>query len=323
MKQKIKGLLIGCAFGDAYGMPTEFMTRSQIKDKYGVISELMPSHGNMIDSRFKPAGKVTDDTINTLMIFKMLCNNKGRINVDNYLSALKAWINTDPLAKQVTGPSTSRALRAIKNGVDISESGKLGTTNGAAMKIAPIGIFNDYRSLNELVEQVYQICLPTHNTNIAITGATIIASLSSFLLREDLNWNKVFKLIDDAINISQEYGNNLPSASLKYRINLALKIARISRSDEEFLNDIYNKIGSGMETIETIPSAIAIFYYGKADPLKTAQLSASLGGDTDTIGSISTCLAGTCNSYFDNKIVKQLEFINGISFDQLIEKMKI
>ena len=38
------------------------------------------------------------------------------------------------------GPSTKRALTALLAGADIDQAGRFGVTNGAAMRITPVGI---------------------------------------------------------------------------------------------------------------------------------------------------------------------------------------
>ncbi|HBT16325.1 MAG TPA: ADP-ribosylglycohydrolase, partial [Firmicutes bacterium] len=47
------------------------------------------------------------------------------------------------------------------------EAGKYGVTNGGAMKMIPIGIISNWRDMDNLVENVRLVCLPTHNTNLA------------------------------------------------------------------------------------------------------------------------------------------------------------
>ena len=38
------------------------------------------------------------------------------------------------------GPSTKRALAALLAGTPLDETGRTGTTNGAAMRITPVGV---------------------------------------------------------------------------------------------------------------------------------------------------------------------------------------
>ena len=49
------------------------------------------------------------------------------------------------------------------------------------MKMSPIGIISDFRDLDALIANVRMICKPTHNTSIAIQGASIIAGIISYV----------------------------------------------------------------------------------------------------------------------------------------------
>src|SRR6185437_15894651 len=52
-------------------------------------------------------------------------------------------------------------------------------TNGAAMRIAPVGILMPAEPLDALVGKVAQTCRPTHNTAIAIASAAAVAAAVS------------------------------------------------------------------------------------------------------------------------------------------------
>lgn len=320
---KVKGLIKGCAVGDAFGMATEMMTRKYIKEEIGTIEIPIKSFPNSIISQKQPAGSITDDTFNSLMILEMLIESKGRIDVELYIDKLRKWSRNSPIASFVTGPSTSKALSLIEEGVPISETGKMGTTNGAAMKISPLGIVLDYRDLENLVEKVALICTPTHNTTIAISGAAIIAAISSYALRGGRNWEEIWNLVIEVENESKKYGYNWPTASLVYRIFLAKSIVEEEKNVDIVLTRLYEEIGAGVETIETIPSALAIAYMAKGDPMKSAQLSAIIGGDTDTIGSIATALCGAMNPDFSESIIEQIEDVNELSFEEIFKNSEI
>ena len=80
------------------------------------------------------------------------------------------------------GPSTRRALDRLASGVSPLESGRGGTTNGAAMRIAPVGIACDIErgdGPDRLVDRVAEVSRPTHNSAVAIAGAAAIAAAVS------------------------------------------------------------------------------------------------------------------------------------------------
>lgn len=323
LRKRIWGVLAGVALGDAMGMPTECWSQEKIKKVFpNGIHQLYPADENDTFGRSLKAGAITDDTINTLMILKMMKKNQGRVQVEDYIKELIEWNETSGVSSYVSGPSTLRALEKISNGVPVSETGIMGTTNGAAMKIAPIGIISDYRDMKQLVENVYQICLPTHNTKIAIAGASAVAAAISYVVRGGTAMDEIWRIAYKAIRVSQKYGYDFPSASLSLRMQKAQNIlVQENYEPTSVLKRLYEEIGTGMETIETIPSVFAIVELAEGKPWEAAQLCAMLGWDTDTIGSISCAICGGMNPVFPQKEIQQIEKENQLSFENLASEM--
>ncbi|MGK0603816.1 ADP-ribosylglycohydrolase family protein [Enterococcus gilvus] len=322
MREKIWGVLAAGALGDAMGMPTECWSQEKIRQNFpNGVTELIASNENDVFGRKLAEGAITDDTLNVLMILSMIKKNQGQIRVADYITELREWNNNSPVSAFVSGPSTLKALDKITQGVPIEETGVTGTTNGASMKIAPIGIISDYQDLPTLVKNVAEICLPTHNTTIAIAGASAVAAAISYTVRGGQSTDEIWSLAFEAINAAKTYGHDFPSASLTFRMNQARKILRQETDDQIILQRLYHEIGTGMETIETIPSAFVIVEMAKGDPLRAAQLSASLGWDTDTIGAISAAICGGMNPKMPREMIRQIEEVNQLDFDQLAEEL--
>lgn len=320
LEKRIRGVLIGVAVGDAMGMPTEFLTYHKIKNSLGTVTTFLPSLGEDLLKRNMKAGEITDDTINTLLLLDTIIESKGIIDTEKYIEKLINWTKTCDKSAILTGPSTLKALEAIERGIPITETGKLGTTNGAAMKIAPIGIVNDFRNLEKLVNDVHSICLPTHNTGIAIAGASIIAACVSYVISGGKDWNEIWDIAFNAASLGMEKGFDFPTPSLGLRLKQARFIVDNTPKDK-VLEKIYNEIGSGFSSIESIPSALAIAYLAKDDPMECAKLCASLGGDTDTIGAMACAICGGINANFPNSTITFIEDTNHINFDDITKKI--
>lgn len=322
MREKIWGVLAAGALGDAMGMPTECWSQEKIRQNFpDGVTELIASNENDVFGRKLAAGAITDDTLNVLMILSMIKKNHGQIRVADYVAELREWNDNSGVSAFVSGPSTLKALDKIAQGVPIEETGVTGTTNGASMKIAPIGLISDYRDLPTLVKNVAEICLPTHNTKIAIAGASAVAAAISYTVRGGHSIEEIWSVAFDAINAAKKYGHDFPAASLTFRMNQARKILRQEADEAVILKRLYEEIGTGMETIETIPSAFVIVELAKGDPLKAAQLSASLGWDTDTIGAISAAICGGMNPQLPKEMIRQIEEVNQLDFEELTEKV--
>lgn len=319
-RQRIHGVLIGGAVGDAMGMPTELWTQKMIQEEFPHgVSDFTAAMNKGATIRDLKRGQVTDDTINTVFIIEMLANTQGEISVEKYLKQLKVWSENSELANLVSGPSTRKALEMLAAGVPLTETGRFGSTNGAAMKIAPIGIVSDYRQLDQLVENVAQICLPTHNTGIAIAGASAIASSINYVIAGHNNLQEMYQLAQDAILLGLKKGYDIASASLVKRMDIAKKI--VQDSPEKALTNIYELLGTGVETIETIPCVYALIELAQGNPQKVAHYAASIGGDTDTIGAIATSICGGMQPLFDKKTIQLLEQVNQLDFERLTEKL--
>lgn len=313
---RISGRSIGRCNGDADRMLVAGKIRQNFPDG---VTELIASNENDVFGRKLAAGAITDDTLNVLMILSMIKKNQGQIRVADYIAELREWNDNSPVSAFVSGPSTLKALEKIAQGVPIEETGVTGTTNGASMKIAPIGLISDYRDLPTLVKNVAEICLPTHNTKIAIAGASAVAAAISYTVRGGQSIEEIWSIAFDAINAAKEYGHDFPAASLTFRMNQARKILRQESDEQIILQRLYEEIGTGMETIETIPSAFVIIELAKGEPLKAAQLSASLGWDTDTIGAISAAICGGMNPELPKEMIQQIEAVNQLDFEQLTD----
>ena len=138
LEARILGCLYGVAVGDAMGT-APYLVRSENITKLGRITDfLMPDPTHPIHGGFR-RGQVTDDTEQTVALAEAIIAD-GEVTVAGAARALVLWYDAvgGDDAPWV-GPSTRRALRAIKAGADPHETGTFGTTNGAAMRISPAG----------------------------------------------------------------------------------------------------------------------------------------------------------------------------------------
>ena len=77
------------------------------------------------------------------------------------------------------GPSTAAALERLRSGVSSWESGRFGSTNGAAMRITPVGIACGLAPLAGFIDRVAQASMVTHNTGLGIGGAAAVVGAVS------------------------------------------------------------------------------------------------------------------------------------------------
>src|SRR5215469_10684868 len=173
------GALYGLAVGDALGMPTQSLPREQIAARYGALLDgFEPAAPDHPLAAGMPAGSVTDDTEQALLIARLLIDGGGRVDPAELARRLLAWEASarERGSLDLLGPSTRRAVAELLAGADIDLAGRLGATNGAAMRIAPVGIATPCADLDLLVDRVVEASRVTHNTGVALAGAAAVAA---------------------------------------------------------------------------------------------------------------------------------------------------
>ncbi|NMB83380.1 MAG: ADP-ribosylglycohydrolase family protein [Ignavibacteria bacterium] len=320
--KKAFGSLLGVAFGDAMGMPTSLMSPDEISKIFPErITKLLPApKGHFIHDGLR-AGEITDDTQQTLLLADLFIEEK-KFSRQGVAKKLLEWAkNLDAFKSMLLGPSSLRALKMIDEGVPLEVTGRLGDTNGAAMKIAPVGIAHpgDYHAV---VNDVAEICVPTHNTNIAIAGASAVAcAVASGMVNNDLDG--LIKAFYFGANEGMKLGNQWYGASIQKRTELALKIVRSGKNEKEIWQDLYDYVGAGVAISESVPTSLALVVYYNGNPLKTAEAAANIGGDCDTVGAIAGAMAGAYSGFeiFPPQIIEQLSLVNNVDFNLYARKM--
>jgi ADP-ribosylglycohydrolase len=164
--------LQGLAIGDALGMPLQMISRETITARYGTVTGFLPADADHPPAGGMPAGSITDDTEQALLLAHLLIAGDGHVDPAAFAAALVAWEN-DMRARgssDLMGLSTKRAVDAILAGEPVAQAGRYGTTNGAAMRITPVRIAVPSAPLERLVERVVEVSSVSHNTGVALAG---------------------------------------------------------------------------------------------------------------------------------------------------------
>lgn len=320
---RILGTLVGVAVGDAMGMPSEMWSRRRIENYFGKIEGFLPGPDeNEISKGFSP-GEVTDDTIVTMLIVETIIENQGKIEPLKIVNKIDNWAKNNEKSKSVIGPSTKRAFELIAQGTELEEAGKFGVTNGASMRISPIGIISDYRDIEKLIDNVTLACLPTHNTSIAISGASAIASAVSYCIHGGKDIDELMEIAKKASRLGEKKGYDVCGPSIEGRIELGIRIIKEGKDERNILNNIYDILGTSIASTESVPAALSLVYYSKGDPIKCGLYAANIGGDTDTIGAISCGICGAMMGIesFPKEIIKTVSSVNNIPFEELAKSL--
>src|SRR5699024_4203117 len=327
MKDKILGTLYGLAIGDAFGMPSELWSRRKVKEFFGRITTFLDGpEENDVACNFTK-GEFTDDTAQALLILDALDKNNFEPSNKLIAETLITWANeTNAFDNNILGPSSKAALSAIKAGEDPSVYTRKALTNGAAMRIAPIGTLFSSTEQAELVDYVRKVSQPTHASDVAISGASMIAHAVS-LATEDKCWDEIMESAISIYDIAIASGEETFSASIPERLKLGMEFAKNYKDDEEtFAQKVYDVIGYGTLTSESVPAALAIAYYCQ-DPHYCVKFCSNIGGDTDTIGAMATAICGAKSGFKAiNKdwidIIDQNNDVNLHDYAEILEKAR-
>jgi ADP-ribosylglycohydrolase len=314
-RDRALGALLGLAIGDALGMPTQLMRREDIQADYGPVTGLRAAGPRQLIAAGMPAGAVTDDTEQAMLLASLLLEGAGRIDPLVFGSALTAWERAMEAkgSLDLLGPSTKEAVRRISAGIPPEEAGRDGATNGAAMRITPVGLAVPPEPLAGLVDAVVEASMVTHNTSVGLAAAAAVAAAVSVAVGGGSRADSI-GLAVQAAELAAGRGHWVPGGQIGPRISWATAhLARVPPAG--WAAELDAIIGTSVAAQESVVAAFAILAVAPS-PWDAVCLAASAGGDTDTIGAIAGAMAGAAEGKgaWPADVVQQVEQVNGIDF---------
>ncbi|WP_422444331.1 ADP-ribosylglycohydrolase family protein [Thermoanaerobacterium sp. DL9XJH110] len=282
IKDRIKGGIYGVAIGDALGATVEFMSRDEIRRKYGVLRDIVG--GGWLNLR---PGEWTDDTEMTLAVAEGIIADPDD-PVPHIGQAFIRWRNTNPpdigntirtvfriwerdnLTHEQWHVAAERAHR---------EMGGMSAGNGALMRTLPVGIA--YRFIADVYHFAMCIARMTHWD----IKAGLTCAVYSFTVRNVIDGEKDrFIAITDAID------------TIRKRIWIRPYEKELSEiTDTPIKRDGSNLKPTGYTIDSFLCAAWAFIESGSFE--ETVINAVNLGGDADTIGAIAGGLAGVYWGY--------------------------
>jgi len=279
---RYKGCLLGAAVGDALGMPTEFLSRKDFNEQFnGRITEYRKAARGHPCRHLEP-GQYTDDTQQLLILAESLAERRG-FDINDFGSRIGKWANrcvTEPGFNRFAGSTSLRAGLELYSGADPRKSGMPRDTCGAAMRIAPIGLFyhDDMDSLERYANDSASI---THTHPEAVDSGVFVAALVAYLTNgEDPN-SSAYKAASSIMREDSTF-----SSKLRFVLN--------NKNIEP--KELRKYIGSGVTAHEAVPMAVGCFLYSPNDFEKTVINAANLvESDSDTIACMAGAFSGAHN----------------------------
>ena len=305
IQDRILASLALAGMGDALGAPTEQWSIDEIAQKYGglVMAFGDPPQDTFAGANAGKRAEVTDDASQMYYLARAIIEADGTLDHQGWVACLLDWAGTSPKAAFM-GPSTAGMVKALQEGGDTAAVGVIGqsrrkmttvgTTNGAAMRVAPAGLIYPGR-IEPACAQALVTCLPSHDTEVAISAAcSVAAAVSSALVSDSLV--PVLRAALDGARIGERLARDnarlVAGPSHLARLELALQIAAESHGDYDFLCQMERVVGNSVLAAESVPAALGVVAYAKGDPLRTIALCSSIGNDTDSIATMAGAIVG-------------------------------
>ena len=275
--ERVYGALIGQAVGDALAAPTEGLSREQIVERYGWVSDFVDDD---------PAG--TDDTEDAVLTARLMLAHGTQLTPDQVGAA---W--TEQLVGQQGGFfgggfSEMTAINNLRAGLKPPVTGSDNHemwSDGAAMRIAPVGILcaGDPREAARLAAVDAQVS----HARDGIYSAQVIAAAVAAAMTCD-SWEAVLEAGMAAA----------PAGSWTSRnIRRAVAIGAAHEHLPAALDELYAKISIFHYLFadvgpEAIALAMGVFAAARGDYVQAVLGGTNIGRDADTIAAMAGAMAG-------------------------------
>ena len=280
------GALYGAVSGDWTGAPTRFLSRARI----GRL--LLPSaaSGALHDGGLSEALTTPNVDLGRI-VADLLIEGDGRIDEGALRSALQEWLRADGRDAGHIDPAIAAALCDLDGAGAPTVTGWHGDSNGCLPGAIVVGVATTPAPVADLIDRVEEMCRPTHDTGLAIAGASAVAAAISAGI-EGAALVRALEAGEQAAALGAGRGRFVPGASVAERIDWALELVAASGT-ERSLALVSELVGTGVRVQETVPAAFALALLWPDDPWRVCLEAARLGGDTSSVGASAAAIVGS------------------------------
>jgi ADP-ribosylglycohydrolase/tetratricopeptide (TPR) repeat protein len=255
--------LLAFAAGDGLGVPWEGRPPSEID----------PDHVTAVPARHGwPRGATSDDTAQMLLVARHLVATGGQVNERQFLDELVRALPT----LRGAGPTTRAAVARYQQTGEIHASG--GETNGALMRILPVGWAIPASHADRRREVVTRLTQVTHGAPVAAAAACAVAAMGSHALEG-------CPVADLASIAREEFERALVDwpATAVWLENLRTAAEGNWRPGAR---------GVAMSAADTLTAVVHVLAVCGQDVDAAMRHAVGLGGDTDTVAAITGGILG-------------------------------
>lgn len=280
-EDRLTGVLLGTAVGDALGLPCENLSPRRRRKLFSG-----PTRHRLLLGR----GMISDDTEQTLFVGQSLLKHADHVGAfqRDLARRLRNWFLALPAG---LGKATLRACFKLCLGWPPNRSGVRSAGNGAAMRSALIGAY--FHDSQEDVDRFVRLASEiTHRDPRAIVGAMAIAHTAAWAIRRSSDETP------DCVEICKHLQALGPNDAEWQQLVEQIHKAHIdAKSVQQFATEMGLERGVTGYVYHTVPVAVYAWLHHYGDFRATVEAVLDCGGDTDTVGAIAGALAGaTCGA---------------------------
>jgi ADP-ribosyl-[dinitrogen reductase] hydrolase len=269
LRDRFRGTLLGLAVGEALGAPADFLTRDQIAERYGVISDMLGGGCHNLQP-----GQTTDATDMMLCLAESLADI-GAYDAQDVMDRYLRWFDSVPVDVSL---AVRTALLSYRSGTpwDLASRraheilGSPAAGNGSLMRCAPLALryLDDEETRHGVSERESTL---THFDHLAGSSCVVFNDLLAASIRGDLMGQ--LHVVAEAMMDEDK------------RVSATLRDALEAEPEE---------IQSSAFVLDTLCAAVWAV-------LRTASfedalvLVVNLGGDADTVAAVAGALAGAAH----------------------------
>lgn len=355
-RDRVRGVVISTALGDAMGAPIEKLTYGEIKSKYGRVESLM-TRWHKMDlppdvrlGRVRGDGIVTDDTLMTIALMNVYLT-EGR-HLDAYdmgnefvkeIAFRKTFVpelNEETLIiDRLFYPEKYIFMRHVLANCDPREGGIGNMVNcGAAMYIAPIGIVNAGNPKAAYDEAI--LFAMGHQSSYGLEAAGVLAACVAKAFEPGVS-------VDDIVRTAISLAKDGTKAAIQ-EMTQAARGLRHQRDDMDKVIEVFqaimlkyspmgddvsrhvDKVGipsnhytpSRLWSIEELPMALAFIVLNDGDYYRSILDGVNSGRDTDSIGVMAGVILGAMygSEVIRKEDIKQLNKVNRLDLCAIADR---
>lgn len=345
-RDRVRGVVISTALGDAMGAPIEKLTYGEIKSKYGRVESLMTRWHKMdlpADvrlGRVRGDGIITDDTLMTIALMNVYLSEGRHLDAydmgNEFVKEIAFRKTFVPELNQETHiidrlfyPEKYIFMRHVLANCDPREGGIGNMVNcGAAMYIAPVGIVNAGHPKAAYDEAI--LFAMGHQSSYGLEAAGVLAACVAKAFEPGVT-------VDDIVHTAISLAKDGTKAAIQEMTQAAREL-RQNRDDMDQVIDVFqsvmlkyspmgddvsrhiDKVGipshhytpNRLWSIEELPMALAFMVLNDGEYYRSILDGVNSGRDTDSIGVMIGVILG---AMYGSEVVRKedIEQLNKVN----------